>query len=66
MKTDIIEKKLRDSAIRQKERLALWSKVEGAWGNGKVSDAETLLGNLATSLEERRLQISKRLAQEVG
>jgi len=66
MKTDIIEKNLRGSTSRQKERLALWSEIKAAWGNGETPDVEDLLGNMAASLEERRSQISERLAREVG
>ena len=66
MKTDMVEKKLKDNTPRQKERLALWSKIKTAWGDGSVSGVEELLDRMAASLEERRSQIGKRLAKEVG
>jgi len=66
MKTDRIEKKLGESAQRQKERLALWEKIKTVWGDGRPSSVEGLLGEMATSLEERKSRVSARLAEEMG
>lgn len=66
MKTDIVEKKLREGTSRQKERLALWSKIKAVWEDSGVSEVEELLGEMAVSLEQRKSQICTRLAKEVG
>jgi len=66
MKTDRIEKKLEESEQRKKERLALWKKIKTAWDDGDLSGVKGLLSGMATSLEERKSQVSTKLAEEMG
>jgi len=66
MKTDRIEEKLRGSTQRKKQRLALWRKIKSKLQSGDFSDVKELLGEMATSLEKRRSQVSLKLAEEMG
>ena len=66
MKTDKIEEKLRASTQRKEERLALWEKISTAKSVGGLSDVEGLLDVMATALEQRKSQLSTKLAKETG
>jgi len=66
MKTDRIEEKLRGSTQRKEERLALWRKIKTKLEGGDFSDVKELLGEMTTSLEKRRSQVSAKLAEDMG